>query len=358
MGPLAKMVMAVVPVTMASLVDTSTYTFEQYLSEFAKVYPKSEHSKRQALFQVELEKVNKHNQEFQNGEHTWWMAINEFSDLFDHEWTALKSGKAWHNIHAHPHVGRLGASHSNPSRKDWREEGVVTPVKNQGGCGSCWAFSAIEVVESHYMIATGETDVVFAPQAYVNCVQNPQECGGTGGCEGATMELAFNLTATVGVPLEKDLPYQGRDAACASYPVAAKGDGYVKITENDANALETAIATQGPVSVTVAANWGNYGGGVFSGACHGTSCTLDHGVVAVGYDQDYWLVRNSWGTGWGEGGYIRLSRENDAVLYTDSRPSSGVACKPYPDTQIVGGESGILFDTSYPTNVHKVETVV
>jgi len=246
---------------------------------------------------------------------------------------------------------RLTKTQANPDAVDWRDHGVVTPVKDQGGCGSCWAFSATEVVESHYAIATGDL-LTFAPQAFVNCVQNPQQCGGTGGCEGATMELAFNLTMTMGMPLESDLPYRGRDQTCTSYKSAVTGTGYVKNPENDADALETAIATKGPVSVTVAANWGGYGGGVYSGGCNSNNCDLDHGVVAVGYSQDYWLVRNSWSTGWGEKGYIRLSRKNDAVIYTDKTPADGVACKPFPESQTPAGESGILFDTSYPTGVN------
>merc|ERR1711862_1032535 len=111
--------------------------------------------------------------------------------------------------------------------------------------------SATEVFESHYAIATGQL-LEFAPQAYVNCVKNPQECGGTGGCEGATMELAFELTTEMGVPKESDLPYRGADATCSNYPVAVQSSGYKKIAENDASALETALA-EGPVSVTVAA---------------------------------------------------------------------------------------------------------
>merc|ERR1712048_1198438 len=126
-------------------------------------------------------------------------------------------------------MGTLGANRqSNPTRKDWREENVVSPVKNQGGCGSCWAFSATECMESHYMIATKE-DIVLAPQAYVNCVQNPKSCGGTGGCEGATEELAFNMSETLGLPLESDLPYEGKDEKCGSYKAAVKNNGFVKL---------------------------------------------------------------------------------------------------------------------------------
>merc|ERR1719434_389329 len=116
--------------------------------------------------------------------------------------------------------------------------------------------------------------------------------------------------------------------------------------------METALATKGPLAITVAAEpWMLYGGGVFKG-CTGTSgAALDHGVQAVGYTKDYWIVRNSWGAGWGEKGFIRVSRANDDKTFTDKSPADGVACKPYPKTQTVGGECGILFDTSYPTGV-------
>merc|ERR1711976_748564 len=156
----------------------------------------------------------------------------------------------------------------NPDRVDWREKkpSVVTPVKNQGACGSCWAFGSTAVLESHYAIATGKL-VVLAPQAYVNCAPNPNDCGGTGGCEGSIPELAFNWSAQKGLPLEADLPYKGRDQQCKPYKAAVKNSGYVKLPENDADALETAVATIGPIAVNVAANWGRYGGGIFSGGC-------------------------------------------------------------------------------------------
>ena len=112
----------------------------------------------------------------------------------------------------------------------------------------------------------------------------------------------------------------------------------------------------GPVAITVSANWATYGGGVFSDGCipmnmTGYSCTLDHAVVAVGYTADYWLVRNSWGPGWGEKGYIRLTRKYDGTTFTDNNPADGDACKPFPEKQYPMGESGLLFDTAYPTNV-------
>lgn len=333
-------------VAAVELRDTSRYTFADFLAEFGKDYSDEDYALREKLFSQTLAEVNAHNEGFRSGKHTWWAAINEYSDWSEVEWKKIKSGKANHDIHSHPML-RLTKTRANPEAVDWRDHGVVTPVKSQGHCGSCWAFSATAVLESHYAIATGEL-LTFAPQAFVNCVQNPQKCGGTGGCAGATMELAFNLTTTMGIPLETELSYFGRSQACEPFVAVAKSSGYVKNPENDAEALETALATKGPMSVTVAANWAMYGGGVFSGGCRSEYCNLDHGVVAVGYTKDYWLVRNSWGSGWGEHGYIRLSRENDVVLYKDPTPRDGVACDPFPDSQLVGGESGILFDTSYP----------
>lgn len=121
-------------------------------------------------------------------------------------------------------------------------------------------------------------------------------------------------------------------------------------------ALETALATKGPMSVTVAASsWQLYGGGLFNRCSKkglfGGDNTLDHGVQAVGYTKEYWIVRNSWGPGWGEKGYIRLSREPDDKTFTDKHPADGTACKPLPKSQTVGGECGVLYDTSYPTGV-------
>jgi len=350
-----KFAFATLPVAFATFRDFSKYSFTDYKAEFGRDYKLAEHSQREALFSAELAEVNKQNERFLAGQSTWYAAMNDYSDWTEGEF-AIKKGRA--PSVAMPGTLRLGvSSNSNPTRKDWREENVVSPVKNQGGCGSCWAFAATECMESHYMIAAQE-NIVLAPQYYVNCVQNPNHCGGTGGCEGAIAELAFNLTSQVGIPLETDLPYQGYDGSCGTYPEAVTCDGYHHLSPNDATELETALATQGPVAVSVAANWGRYSGGVYEGGCTSSSCSIDHAVLAVGYDQDYWLIRNSWGASWGEGGYIRLTRNHDKDAFTDSRPSDGFACEPYPSTQTVYGESGVLSDSAYPTGVRKASSVV
>lgn len=211
-------------------------------------------------------------------------------------------------------------------------------------------------MESQYAIASGKL-LTLAPQSFVNCVQNPEKCGGTGGCEGATMELAFNLSISKGIALESKLPYKGRDEKCSKYPAAVKATSYERLPVNDAKALEAALASKGPVSVTVAADaWQLYGGGIFDGCSKQSATILDHGVQAVGYTQDSWIIRNSWGESWGEKGYIRLSRGSDSKTFIDTRPADGQACEPYPKTQTVGGECGVLFDSSLPLGVTSLAT--
>jgi cathepsin L len=351
---------AIVVVTAGAVNLYEDYDFAKYMAEHGKSYSAEEAKQREKTFMDNLEKVRLHNREYQAGKHTWWATMNQLADFTSEEFAALRSTK--YNPSQHAVVELNAPTGGNPDSVDWREKGAVTKVKNQGGCGSCWAFSATETVESAYQIASGKL-LTLAPQTYVNCVKNPDSCGGTGGCEGATMELAFNLTVQTGIALESELPYKARDQECSSYKAAVKCTGFVKNPVNDAAAFETALAKM-PQAITVAAgSWQLYGGGIFSGCSKkglfGGDNTLDHGVQAVGYTQDYWIVRNSWGESWGEQGYIRVSRASDAKTFTDKSPADGVACKPYPKTQTVGGECGIFFDTSYPTGVAASgETVV
>ncbi|CAE7199726.1 cpl-1 [Symbiodinium sp. KB8] len=334
-----------------NLRDYEGYSFEDYKQEFSKSYADHELESRKSIFEANLRKVQAHNAEYRQGHRTWYMAMNELADLSSEEFGVRRSTKVAHAVNR-PFLQLDAEVHKpNPAAFDWRSTGVVTPVKDQGGCGSCWAFSATETVESHYAIASGKL-LTLAPQTYVDCVENPDDCGGTGGCEGATMELAFNLTISKGIALESSLPYEGRDASCPSYKPAVKAKSYVRLPINEAASLETALATKGPMSVTVAAgSWQLYGGGIFSGCSEGSDNTLDHGVQAVGYAKDYWLIRNSWGPGWGEKGYIRLSRASDTKTFVDHNPADGEACKPYPKTQTIGGECGVLFDSSYPVGL-------
>ena len=344
----------------ASALGNQDITFDDYITLHHKIYTDDvEYASRQLHFKETQANVIKQNAAYTAGLSTWWAEINEYADRNPTE-LSMKKIKQPIPFDKHHKLNVAtpfteNKTNTNPSSKTWIEN--QSPVKNQGMCGSCWAFATTEVVESYLSIAeNGTKPEVLAPQTLVSCMKNPQSCGGTGGCEGAIAELGFNYTQHYGLALLSDFPYTAKDTKCLKYSEAVTCSGFVKNKQNDVNALETAIATQGPVAITVSANWATYGGGIFSDGCaniEGYSCSLDHAVVAVGYTKDYWLVRNSWGAAWGEAGYIRLTRKYDNTTFTDKQPKSGVACKPYPSVQYPMGESGILFDTSYPTGVKR-----
>jgi len=339
--------------------DYTGYTHEKYLEEFSKSYNGEESALRKGLFDGNMATIISHNDNYNSGKGSWWMSANQFVDWTPEEFQAIM-GSGGERMPGMLSSLQSLPKHQLPKSVDWREQGVVTPVKNQGSCGSCWAFASTETVESAYAVATGDL-LELAPQAYVSCMANPESCGGTGGCEGAIAELAFNYTADKGIPLSTDFPYTASDSACIDYTPAVKVGGYVTLPANDGDTLATALATVGPIAVSVAASqFSLYGGGVFDGCTGSTGAEINHAVQAVGYSSDYWLIRNSWGTSWGESGYIRLSRAQDGTLATDDAPGDGFNCQPYPKSIQVGGQCGVLSDSCYPTGASAVssQTVV
>jgi C1A family cysteine protease len=213
-----------------------------------------------------------------------------------------------------------------PASVDWRTSGAVNDIKDQGQCGSCWAFSAIASVEGHHAVKTGKL-LSLSEQQLVDCSKNGNE-----GCNGGDMSLAFQYAETTGLELESVYPYEGVDGTCRATAAQEK----VKVTAdhavpvNSVAQLKAAIAT-GPVAVAIEADtmvFQFYSGGIFNSKSCGTN--LDHGVAAVGYGtksgQDYYIVRNSWGASWGESGYINIAAVEGAGI-------CGIQMEPvYPDT--------------------------
>jgi cathepsin L len=245
-----------------------------------------------------------------------------------------------------------------PTHVDWRDHGVVTPVKNQGDCGSCWTFGTAETIESQYAIKT-KTLFTLSEEQIVECVPNPDACGGNGGCKGGTVQLAVeHLMKMGGITTEWMYPYSsyfGTTGTCKftnkTKPVVNL-TGYYQVPHNEYAPLMHAIANMGPTAISVdASTWSTYEGGVYDG-CNQKSPTIDHSVVVVGYGEDpqhgpYWLVRNSWGPTWGEKGYIRLKRSTEWNCGWDDHQSEGDECKNGPIERVCG-TCGIWLDNVVP----------
>lgn len=202
-----------------------------------------------------------------------------------------------------------------PASWDWREHGAVGPVKNQGSCGSCWAFSATGNLEGQYAKAHNGTLVQFSEQQLVDC-DNIDE-----GCNGGLMENAFKFLETEGgIELESTYPYKGRRNTCAfsQDKVAAKIVGYKYADSEDEEVIKQFLYENGPLAIAINATpLQFYFGGIFNPWFSKWICnpeSLNHGVLIVGYGEEkgkkYWIVKNSWGSGWGEKGYFRIIRGN------------------------------------------------
>ena len=194
-----------------------------------------------------------------------------------------------------------------PHDIDWVAQGVVAEIKNQGQCGSCWSFSATNCMESHHAIKTGEL-LDLSEQQYVDCVKNAY------GCNGGWMGYAFDYSMTSPQDLEKDYKYKARqNYRCLDrrYKGKVSVQNYWNVPRESVDQLKAAI-TYGPVSVTLQSAsrvFQNYESGILDSDDCGTD--VDHAVNAVGYGvedgKEYYLIRNSWGTWWGDEGYIKIA---------------------------------------------------
>jgi cathepsin L len=323
--------------------------------------------------------IIRHNSRAVSGQVSWTKGVNAFTDFSSNEMrakfghskdvqaqyeSAVAGGGVLHASQGAPaHVANTPLS-ALPSHVDWRQAGAVTAVKNQGQCGSCWAFAATETLESHVFINTGILQDL-AVQQPVSCAPNPQECGGTGGCSGATAQIAWDYVVKTGQTSEWQYPYDsyyGTTTPCVfnstskQQPVA-KITGHTVLQANNQTALMQTLALVGPLAVSVdASHWKAYKGGVFDGCDYAANMDVNHAVVLVGYGtdaasgKDYWLIRNSWSPSWGEKGYIRLQRDadEDVKCGIDSTPQDGSACKGDDTPKKVCGQCAVLYDTAYP----------
>jgi C1A family cysteine protease len=299
-------------------------TWTAWKREHKRAYSADE-AARFAVFGRNLAFIHRHNDEFRRGKHTFELATNEYADLSWEEFSATRLGyTATGRVHKAP-VSHTLSNTTLPAAVDWREKGAVLPAKNQGACGSCWAFSAVCALEGAHFLATGEL-TSLSEQQLVDCSRDWSENTDLDnyGCQGGLMDNAFAymLNASHGDDTEAAYPYRGVDGKCKfkSSALGSSLSGYKDVAADDEAALLDAVGTVGPVSVAIHAGplLQFYFRGVFNGILGMCPGPLNHGVTAVGYgtapasslhkEMDYWIIKNSWGGMWGEKGFFRMAR--------------------------------------------------
>lgn len=273
---------------------------------------------RQQIFNANVKKIEIHNYLYSKGLKTYSMGVNQFTDMDPTEVASIMNGLKYKHS-----TQKKGSTYISPNvpftvpkEVDWRKEGYVTPVKNQGNCGSCWAFSTTGSVEGQHFRKTKQL-VSLSEQNLVDCSTTE----GNEGCNGGLMDNAFKyIKKNGGIDTEESYPYTAKgDDQCKfnASNVGATVSGFVDVESGSEKQLMEAIALNGPVSVAIDAggSFQAYQSGIYDEPnCSPTN--LDHGVLAVGYGTteqgiDYWIVKNSWGEGWGEKGYIRMVRNKN-----------------------------------------------
>jgi len=244
--------------------------------------------------------------------------LNKFADRSAEELKALRGFKA-DNSQRINHKEVTDVKGAAPTSYDWRTKGVLSPIQDQGQCGSCWAFSATANIESRWAIAKSIPPVKLAEQALVDCDQlcgtYRSMSGCDAGCNGGLMPNAYKYVIANGQPSETSYPYTAVDGTCHRFTKANVSITSWEFVAQNEDTIAAYLAANGPVSIAVdASSWSYYDGGIMEYLCWGrtTYSDLDHGVDLVGYGTsggtDYWIVRNSWATSWGEAGYAKILR--------------------------------------------------
>jgi len=284
--------------------------FTKFMTQFNKKYTADELFMRYDNFKTRLDQVTAHNADTTQ---TFQLGINSYSDLSAAEMKAKLNGykPRPESVKNYAPLRHRAAAPALPDAVDWRTKGAVTDIKDQGQCGSCWAFSATGAMEGAFFLKYGVLESL-SEQQLMDCSTKE----GDESCEGGLMDNAFQFVMdNKGICSEDDYPYKAVDEKCKTGCMkVANITSYVDIKEGDEASMPAAAAMQ-PISIAVEADqpiFQLYKNGVMNGTSCGTN--LDHGVLIVGYGHDnvtgldYWIVKNSWGKVWGMEGYAYISR--------------------------------------------------
>lgn len=286
--------------------------YQEFLLEYkGKAFDVNKDMDRFIIFRNNMRNIIAHNS---NPNKTWEKGINHLSDM-----TAEEKLKHY-NLMEEQNCSATTASPRNvyndeaPDSFSWVDLEMVSPVKNQKECGSCWTFSTTGAMEAHFKIHQG-AEVLLSEQELVDC-PDPSVYD-THGCSGGLPSYAFNFIRDFGIETENDYPYQAHDATCrldeTKYRITTSGS--FNITAYDEEQLKEELYHQGPISVAfqVVSDFTDYKSGVYSSdLCKNGPMNVNHAVLAVGYGTengvDYWLVKNSWSEQWGDEGYFKIQR--------------------------------------------------
>ena len=303
-----------------SLLAVSSANFDRFMN-FVKLYNKeyseNEFMKRYEIFMENIKYIENENSIQRNytlGETIFTdLTQEEFKDRFSKIGSSRTCEKYSKNVN------------SVPDMIDWREKNAVTGVKDQGQCGSCWSFSATGAMEGAWSISKGEL-VSLSEQQLVDCSAGFEY--GNHGCNGGLMDGAFQYAINNGMCEESDYKYTAKNGECHDCEAVVQISSCEDVPANNQQKLKEAVSL-GPVSVAIEADTRTfqlYTGGVLTSSSCGTN--LDHGVLVVGYGKEgstqYWLVKNSWGTSWGEEGYVKIERSDS----TNDPGICGIAMQP------------------------------
>jgi len=361
-----------------------SYTFRSFVRDFNRVYIEgsTEWVQREELF-------NKHKEEALSfnalPDQTWRKGISKFMDHTDAEKKRLLGYKGARTQGTGVNSAATSFKRVNmlPSTYEVvaaaKESKLLRSVRDQGNCGSCWAEAATATLEGQMevnatlmsQIAELRTksrrvpaSLALSDQVVISCTDNPRNCGGSGGCSGATVELAYAmLQDNGGLPFASEWGYEARAQECRRevfehHKIGIRG--FTVLPSNKLHPLQDALVTTGgPVAISVdASNWYMYYDGVYSDGPG--DFAVNHAVTLMGYkmpkdsEQGWWKIKNSWGSFWGENGYIRVEMKADEESHCgwDYRTHDGIACDGDPDSAWVCGTCGILYDSVYPTGLY------
>lgn len=300
---------------MMNFFNTTQYeysTYKRYLEQYPRDYSTTDFWIKLSIFIENNRYINSHNK---NLSHSYQLGWNNFTDMDREEFSRARLGTLM-KVEPHNCIGDChNITHTIPDSIDWRASGLVTGVKNQGECGSCWAFSAVGAIEGQHALKTGNL-VSLSEQNLVDCTMN-YSCYG---CEGGWPDKAMDYVIhNGGLDTELSYPYEGMNDPC-TYNRLTSGANIsrvVQIEYGNMRALYDALGTIGPVSVAIDAesDFQFYSSGIFK-SIECSKTMLDHAVLAVGYgvtlnNEKYFIIKNSWGSSWGMDGYIYFSADID-----------------------------------------------